>query len=132
MPGVPFVNDCGPGFTCATNRDGLYFQNETRDFNHMEDTKEASAHVKWEITSQLHTNFDAQYVKSAVVNHDMLVATGSMANYQYTTGSNGVPQVQLLPGSNVNYAPGDLSNPTNYWIPFIQGHEENDGGRESA
>src|SRR5579863_2802565 len=132
VPGVPFVNDCGPGFTCTTNRDGLYFQNETRDFNHMEDTKEASAHVKWDITSQLHTNFDAQYVKSSVVNHDMLVATGSMANYQYSTGSNGIPQVQLLPGSNVNYAPGDLSNPHNYWIPFIQGHEEDDGGKESA
>src|SRR6202041_3847423 len=27
---------------------------------------------------------------------------------------------------------GDLSNPTNYWIPFIQGHEEDDGGKESA
>jgi len=132
VPGVPFVNDCGPGFTCATNRDGLYFQDETRDFNHMEDTKELSAHVKWDVTSQLHTNFDAQYVESSVVNHDMLVATGSMANYQYSTGSNGVPQVQLLPGSNVNYAPGDLSNPTNYWIPFIQGHEEDDGGKEAA
>src|SRR5271168_3213943 len=132
VPGVPFVNDCGPGFTCATNRDGLYFQNETRDFNHMEDTKELSAHLKWDVTSQLHTNFDAQYVESSVVNHDILVATGSMANYQYSTGSNGIPQVQLLPGSNVNYAPGDLSNPTNYWIPFIQGHEEDDGGKEAA
>jgi TonB-dependent receptor len=132
VPGVPFVNDCGPGFTCATNRDGLYFQNETRDFNHTEDTKEFSANIKWDILPQLHANFDGQYIDSKVVNHDILVATGSMANYQYSTGSNGVPQVQLLPGSNVNYAAGDLSNPHNYWIPFIQGHEENDGGRESA
>jgi TonB-dependent receptor len=132
ISGVPFVNDCGPGFTCATNRDGLYFQNETRDFNHSEDTKEVSAHVKWDIFSRLHTDFDAQYIDSRVVNHDILVATGSMANYQYSTGENGVPQVQFQPGSNVNYAPGDLSNPHNYWIPFIQGHEENDGGRESA
>jgi TonB-dependent receptor len=132
VPGVPFVNDCGPGFTCATNRDGLYFQNETRDFNHNEDTKEGSLHIKWDITPRLHSNFDAQYIAANVVDHDMLVATGSMANYQYSTGSNGVPQVQLLPGSNVNYAAGGLSNPTNYWIPFIQGHEENDDGRESA
>jgi len=132
VPGVPFVNSCGPGFTCATNRDGLYFQNETRDFNHNEDTKEVSAHVKWDISDRLHSNFDAQFIDSQVVNHDMLVATGSMANYQYSTGNNGVPQVQFLPGSNVNYAPGDLSNPHNYWIPFIQGHEEDDGGRETA
>jgi TonB-dependent receptor len=132
VPGVPFVNDCGPGFICTTTRDGLYFQNETRDFNHSEDTKEISAHVKWDILSRLHADFDAQYIDSHVGNHDILVATGSMADYQYSTGSNGVPQVQFLPGSNVNYASGGLSNPHNYWIPFIQGHEEDDGGRESA
>ena len=132
VPGVPFVNFCGPGSACATNRDGLYFQNETRDFNHNEDTKEGSLHVKWDILPTLHADFDAQYISADVVDHDMLVATGSMANYQYSTGSSGVPQVQLLPGSNVNYAPGGLSNPTNYWIPFIQGHEEADDGRESA
>jgi TonB-dependent receptor len=132
IPGVPFVNDCGPGFTCTTTRDGLYFQNETRDFNHSENTKELSAHVKWDILSRLHADFDAQYIDSHVGNHDILVATGSMADYQYSLGSNGVPQVQFLPGSNVNYASGDLSNAHNYWIPFIQGHEEDDGGRESA
>jgi TonB-dependent receptor len=132
VPGVPFVNDCGPGFTCTTTRDGLYFQNETRDFNHSEDTKEISAHVKWDILSRLHADFDAQYIDSHVGNHDILVATGSMADYQYSLGSNGVPQVQFLPGDNVNYAAGGLSNPHNYWIPFIQGHEEDDGGRESA
>jgi TonB-dependent receptor len=132
VPGVPFVNDCGPGFTCATDRDGLYFQNETRDFNHSEDTKELSAHVKWDILSRLHADFDAQYIDSHVGNHDILVATGSMADYQYSLGTNGVPQVQFLPGSNVNYASGGLTNPHNYWIPFIQGHEEDDGGRESA
>jgi len=122
VPGVPFVNYCGAGSACASDRDGLYFQNETRDFNHNENTKEVSAHVKWDPLDRLHK----------VVNHDMLVATGSMANYQYSTGANGVPQVQFLPGSNVNYAPGDLSNPHNYWIPFIQGHEEDDEGRETA
>ena len=132
VPGVPFVNYCGASAPCTTNRDGLYFQDETRDFNHNEDTKEGSLHIKWDILSTLHADFDAQYISADVVDHDMLVATGSMANYQYTTGSKGVPQVQLLPGSNVNYAPGGLSNPTNYWIPFIQGHEENDDGRESA
>ena len=65
--------------------------------------------------------------------NDMLVATGSMANYQYSMqAAAACPKSQLLPGSNVNYAPGGLSNPTNYWIPFIQGHEEDDDGRESA
>jgi len=132
VAGLPFVNYCGASSPCATNRDGLYFQNETRDFNHNEDTKEGSLHIKWDILPTLHADFDGQYISADVVDHDMLVATGSMANYQYSTGSSGVPEVQLLPGSNVNYAPGGLSNPTNYWIPFIQGHEEDDDGRESA
>src|ERR1700722_14266184 len=56
VPGLPFVNFCGAGSPCTTNRDGLYFQNETRDFNHMEDTKEVSAHVKWDILERLHAN----------------------------------------------------------------------------
>jgi TonB-dependent receptor len=130
VPGLPFVNNCAPGTTCA--RDGLYVFDETRDFNHTEDTKEVSAHVKWEIVPKLHADFDAQYIESKVVNHDMLVTAGTLADYQYSTGSSGVPQVTLLPNANTNYAPGGFSNPTNYFIPFIQGHEENDGGRESA
>jgi TonB-dependent receptor len=132
VPGMPFVNDCGPGLTCSTQRDGLYFQNETRDFDHSEGTKDLSADIKWNITSRLHSDFDAQYIKAYVSNNDILVATGSMANYQYSVNSDGTPQITLLPGSNVNYAPGGLSNPHNYWIPFIQGHMEDDGGTETA
>ncbi|HWF98281.1 MAG TPA: TonB-dependent receptor [Steroidobacteraceae bacterium] len=132
VPGEPFVNDCAAGFTCSGLQDGMYFQNETRDFDHSEGTKDISADVKWDITSRLHSRFDAQYVKSYVTNNDILVATGSMANYRYSTNSDGTPEVTLLPGSNVNYATGGLSNPHNYWIPFIQGHAENDGGTETA
>ena len=65
IPGVPFVNDCGAGCTCSTLRDGLYFQNESRDFDHREGTKDISANVKWDITPRLHANFDAQYIDAA-------------------------------------------------------------------
>jgi TonB-dependent receptor len=132
VPGVPFVNDCGPGFTCASTRDGLYFQDEARDFDHSEDTKDLSINLRWDITDRLHSSFDAQYIDARVRNNDILVASGSMANYQYSVNGDGMPQVSLQPGSNVNYAAGGLSNPHNYWIPFIQGHAENDGGIESA
>ncbi len=132
VPGVPFVNDCGPGFACSTLRDGLYLQNESRDFNHIEQTKDTSVNVKWDVTSWLHTNLDAQYIDARTNNNDILVASGSMANYQYSVNGDGTPQVKFLPGSNVNYAPGGLSNPHNYWIPFIQGHMEDNGGIESA
>jgi len=132
VPGVPFVNDCGPGFSCASSRDGLYFQDEARDFDHTEDTKDLSINIKWDITDRLHGNLDAQYIDARVRNNDILVAAGSMADYQYSVNGDGMPQVNLLPGSNVNYAAGGLSNPHNYWIPFIQGHAEHDDGIESA
>jgi TonB-dependent receptor len=131
VPGVPFVNDCGAG-PCSTLRDGLYFQDEARNFAHEEGTKDYSGHVNWEINSQLKASFDAQYIDASTFNNDILVATGSMANYQYSVNSDGTPQVQYLPGSNVNYAAGDLANPHNYWIPFIQGHVEDNHARESA
>jgi TonB-dependent receptor len=132
VAGVPFVNDCGPGFTCPSLRDGMYFQDESRYFNHGEGSRDVSGHLQWRITPRLHANFDAQYINSWVNNSDILVASGSMANYQYSVNGDGTPQVGLLPGSNVNYAPGGLSNPHNYWIPFIQGHLEDDGGGENA
>ncbi|MEA3085417.1 MAG: hypothetical protein QOC89_3114, partial [Paraburkholderia sp.] len=131
VPGLPFVNDCFGG-VCTTLRDGLYFQNETRDFDHHESTKDLSANIQWDVTPQIHANFDAQHITASTFNNDILVATGSMANYQYSTNSDGTPQVTLLPGSNVNYAPGGLANPHNYWIPFIQGHVEDNDAHENA
>jgi TonB-dependent receptor len=131
VPGLPFVNNCGTGH-CTTFRDGLYFQNESRDFDHREQTKDLSANVQWDITPQFHANLDAQRIKASTFNNDILVATGSMANYQYSVNSDGTPQITLEPGSNVNYATGGLANPHNYWIPFIQGHVEDNDAHENA
>jgi TonB-dependent receptor len=131
VPGVPFVNDCAVT-TCSTLRDGLYFQNEARNFAHEEGTHDYSIHARWTISSRLKADFDVQHVEAKTYNNDILVATGSMANYQYSTGSDGMPHTQFLPGSNVNYAAGGLSNPHNYWMPFIQGHVENNDGKEDA
>jgi TonB-dependent receptor len=132
VPGVPFINYCGAGSACTTLRDGLYFQNESRDFDHREGTKDLSANIQWDASDRLHFNLDAQRITASTFNNDILVATGSAANYQYSVNGDGTPQVTLLPGSNVNYAAGGLANPHNYWIPFIQGHVEDNDGRETA
>jgi TonB-dependent receptor len=132
VPGLPFINFCGAGSSCTTLRDGLYFQNESRDFDHREGTKDLSANVQWDVTDRLHLNLDGQHIKASTYNNDILVATGSVANYQYSVNGDGTPQVTLLPGSNVNYAAGGLANPHNYWIPFIQGHVENNDATETA
>lgn len=132
IPGVPFVNDCAIPGMCTTFRDGMYFQNESRDFDHREGTKDLSGNIQWDITPQFHANLDAQHITASTFNNDILVATGSIANYQYSVNSDGTPQVVLQPGTNVNYAPGSLENPHNYWIPFIQGHVEDNNARENA
>ena len=132
VPGLPFVNNCAAPSVCTTLRDGLYFQNESRDFDHREGTKDLSGNIKWDVSDQLHTSLDVQHITASTHNNDILVATGSMANYQYSVNSDGTPQVKLLPGSNVNYAAGGLTNPHNYWIPFIQGHVEDNDADEFA
>jgi TonB-dependent receptor len=132
IPGVPFVNNCAAPSVCTTLRDGLYLENEARNFAHREGTRDYSANLKWDISDRLHANLDGQYIDASTYNNDILVASGSMANFQYSTNENGTPQIAYLPGSNVNYATGGLANAHNYWIPFIQGHVEDNDATEVA
>lgn len=132
VPGMPFVNYCGAGSNCTTLRDGLYLQNESRDFDHREGTKDFSGNIQWDVSDRLHANLDIQHITASTYNNDILVATGSIANFDYSVNKDGTPQVKLLPGSNVNYAAGGLANPHNYWIPFIQGHVEDNDADEFA
>lgn len=132
VPGVPFVNNCAAPSVCSTLQDGVYFQNEARNFDHSEGTRDFSANMQWDISDRLHLNLDGQRITAETNNNDILVATGSMANAQYSVNGDGTPEVKLLPGSNVNYAAGGLSNPHNYWLPFIQAHQEHNDAHEWA
>ncbi len=131
-PGVPFVNYCGDGSCGPDNRNGLYLENEARNFDHSETTRDLSANISWDPTDRIHVNFDVQYIDASVDNNDILVAASTMANVEYSVNGDGTPQVRLLPGSNNNYAEGGFSNPHNYFIPFIQGHVEDNEGNEFA
>ena len=129
VPGVPFVNYCGPqadgsAATCTTQREGIYLTNEARNFDHSEGTRDIAANVRWDVTDNLRATIDIQYIRAETSNYDILVANRTMANAQYETNGDGTPRITLLPGSNVNYAPGFLTNPHNYFIPFIQDHYE--------
>ncbi|WP_343517650.1 TonB-dependent receptor [Sphingomonas sp.] len=132
VPGMPFVNYCGAGVCGADPRNGLYFQNEARNFAHEEGTSDLSANIRWDPTDRLHLSADVQFIDASTYNNDVLVATGSMANMQYSVNKDGTPRVELLPGSNVNYASGGLANPHNYWLPFIQGHVEDNDAQSFA
>ena len=132
VPGLPFVNYCGPGSNCATQRQGIYVGNEARNFDHSEGTRDISANVRWDINDKLRSTFDVQHVKADTDNYDILVSSRTMANAEYSTNSDGTPRIKLLPGSNVNYADGFLANPHNYFVPFIQDHYENNDAKETA
>ncbi|KQY35930.1 TonB-dependent receptor [Caulobacter sp. Root487D2Y] len=132
VPGQPFVNYCGGIPACATQRQGLYIENQARNFDHSEGTSDISANLQWDVSDRLHTSFDVQYIDADTNNYDILVANRTMADAQYRVNGDGTPQITLQPGSNVNYAPGFLSNPHNYWIPFIQDHYEDNDATELA
>ena len=119
---------CG-GTPCIT---GSNVSNESRIFDHEEQTQDFSFNVKWDITENLHTGFDVQYIKAKTNNYDILVANNSLAQVDYTTDSNGTPRIALSPGPNTNYADGFLSNPHNYWMQFIQDHWEDNDADEIA
>jgi TonB-dependent receptor len=129
VPGVPFVNYCGPqpdgsASACATQREGVYLTNEARNFDHSEGTRDISANVRWDVTENLRATIDVQYIQAETSNYDILVPSRTMVDAQYEANGDGTPRITLLPGSNVNYAPGFIANPHNYFIPFIQDHYE--------
>ncbi|MGH8178695.1 MAG: TonB-dependent receptor [Steroidobacter sp.] len=137
VPGLPFVNYCGPQpdgdpSACSTQRQGVYVGNEARNFDHAEGTRDISANLRWNVNDRLRTTFDVQHIEAETNNYDILVANRTMADARYGTNGDGVPRIDLLPGSNVNYAPGFLANPHNYFIPFIQDHLEDNEARETA
>src|SRR3546814_10713770 len=96
----------------------LYFENEARNFDHRESTRDLSANIQWDVTDRFRLNFDAQWIKARTTNDDILVATASAADYEYSVNKDGTPNIKLLPGTNINYADGGLANPHNYWMPF--------------
>lgn len=132
VPGLPFVNGseaCG-GTPCTT---GSNISDEARIFNHSEKTTDVSFNLKWDITDDLHTGFDVQYIKASTNNYDILVAANSVATANYSTDGNGTPHISLAPAPNTNYADGFLANPHNYWMQFIQDHwEDNDADEVAA
>jgi TonB-dependent receptor len=131
VPGLPFVNgaDTCTGTPCLT---GANISDESRIFDHDEQTRDISFNLQWDPTEKLHTAFDLQYIKAKTHNYDILVAANSLAQVDYTTDSNGTPKIGLSPGPNVNYADGFLANPHNYWMQFIQDHWEHNDADEVA
>jgi TonB-dependent receptor len=133
VPGLPYVNYCGVGYPCTNAAtQGVTLENQSRIFDHSEGTRDLSTNLQWDVTSKLHATFDGQYISAKTGNNDMLVADDILVNAKYERDGNGAPSIALLPGDNVNYAPGFLTNPHNYYSAFVQDHKEHNNAQEIA
>ena len=133
VPGQPFENYCGAGTNCADGgRQGVVIEDQSRIFNHTEDTQDYQFNVKWQPIPQLKSTFDFNYITAYVHNYDVTTGLDTIADVNLTTGAQGVPNIKITPDPNTNYAPGFTANPSNYYLNFVQDHFENDSAHEIA
>lgn len=93
-------------------------------------TQDVAANLKWQATDRLRFNFDAQRVNSTVENYDIEIDLNSRANVK--AEFLGQPSIELLAPTNVNFSPGHLANPNNYYINAVMDHIEDSKGKEVA
>lgn len=114
----PYPNTLGAGISTF----GRWNQNTNM-------TQDFGVNLKWAPTDHVRANFDLQYVDSTVENYDISIGNSSVALVGVDV-SGGRPAVVLSESPNVNYSPGFLSNPNNYWIDNIMDHIEDSEGHQ--
>jgi TonB-dependent receptor len=133
VPGLPFDNYCGPGTKCPDGgRQGIVIEDQSRIFNHTEDTQDYQFNVKWQPNAHWKSTFDFNMVTAWVKNYDVTTGLDTQGDVSLTTGAQGVPNIKITPDPNTNYAPGFTANPSNYYLNFVQDHFENDHAHEYA
>ncbi len=133
VPGLPFENFCGAGTNCQDGgRQGVVIEDQSRIFNHVEDTTDYIFNVRWRPNNNLTSTFDANLVTAYVKNYDVTTGLDTIADAVLSTNKQGTPQITVAPDPNTNYAPGFTSNASNYYLNFVQDHFEDDSGRELA
>ena len=133
VPGQPFEAFCnwgGANCTADGGRQGVVIEDQSRIFDHSEDTQDFSINAKWVPNDRFKSTFDVDYVKAWVHNYDVTTGLDTIADVTLSTGSKGVPIASITPDPNTNYAPGFTSNPSNYYLNFVQDHFENDKAHE--
>src|SRR3546814_20118314 len=96
VPGQPFVSYC-PDPAACTN--GMYFQNEARNFDHREKTRDLSANLQWDATDQLHFNVDAPWIQAKTTHPQIMVRPGSRADSESQLTKAGTHEIRTLLGT---------------------------------
>jgi iron complex outermembrane recepter protein len=95
-------------------------------------TQDASLHLKWDPTNDLHFDFDGQYVGSKIDNYDISIEAHSFATVGLNAPPGELPRITLAPPTNMNQSAGGLSNPNNWYYRSVMDHFEDSKGHEYA
>jgi iron complex outermembrane recepter protein len=130
--GQNFVNACYDWNGCALpSQRAPDFNAITRYNNNRNMTNDASINLKWNPTDRIKMNFDFQRVHSTVKNYDIEVGQYSYANVG-VDGTGDHPILTISDPLNVNWSPGGLTNPSNYYYHHVMDHMEDSEGTEYA
>lgn len=132
--GQPVIEPCY-GWTgrtdCAPEQRGGELSATTRYNYNKQTTQDLGFNLKWDATDRLRFNFDVQKVKAKLSNYDADVGLVSYANLNIdATGDH--PVMTVLPGTNINYAPGGLANPNAWRFNNVNNHLERSEGDQFA
>jgi TonB-dependent receptor len=129
--GQPLVNACYGWNGCTPDVRAADFVTQSRYSISEQFTDDASINLKWNPTDRLRMNFDIQRVHSTIYNYDMSVELQSFAAIDLDmTGD--IPTVNFIPGPNINYSPGFLTNPNNYAYRSLMDHTEDSEGTQMS
>ena len=132
-PGVPFVNGCYDwSGDCGPKQMGENLFTSGRIFDRAEQTQDASFNLKWDVSDNLKTSFDVQYIKAGQKSYDILLSPKTQSDISYQTDSDGIPTIGFSKDVNNNYAAGDLANPHNWYYAFVQDHLDHSAANELA
>ncbi len=127
--GLPFVNYCGAGVRgCSTAQDGLYFQNEARNFDHPRAATGRTSPARSPAGSERGRTQTRRANIVGEQRHPRSPA-GSMANRAVQRRTrDGTPQVKLLPRFERQLRHRAVSQPPKLPMPVHPGHmcEHND------
>ena len=131
-PGVPFVAGCYDWTACTPKQMGENLFTSARIFDRAEQTQDFSLQVKWDVSDNLKTNFDVQYIKAGQDSYDILLSPKTQSNIIYSTDSDGIPTIDFAKNVNNNYAAGGLGSPHNWYYAFVQDHLDHSRAKELA
>ncbi len=129
----PAVRERRAKLAAAPCLTGSNVSNEARIFDHDEQTRDFSFNVKWDITENLHTSFDVQYIKARdqQLRHPrgrQQPRAGRLHHRQQWHAEGRAVAPRRTPTTPTGF----LANPHNYWMQFIQDHWENNDADEIA